>query len=97
MNIVVKRFSRIAFCEGISYLVLLCIAMPLKYVWHWPLAVQVVGWAHGLLFIAYGISLLVCWIRLQWNFGRVAYYMTAALLPILPFLVERQLQKEYAQ
>jgi integral membrane protein len=49
----VGRFRIVAFWEGISYLVLLLIAMPLKYGLGYDLAVRIVGMAHGLLFIAY--------------------------------------------
>lgn len=91
----VKRFATVAFWEGVSYLGLLGIAMPLKYVWNWPWAVQVVGWAHGILFMAYGMLLLKCWLQYQWPFKRVALYFIASLLPIVPFVVEKQLKKEY--
>lgn len=49
----VGRFRIVAFWEGISYLVLLLVAMPLKYGLGYDLAVRIVGMAHGLLFIAY--------------------------------------------
>jgi integral membrane protein len=50
-------FERIALIEGLSYLTLLGIAMPLKYIWGMPLAVKYVGWAHGILFILYFVLL----------------------------------------
>lgn len=53
----VGRFRIVAFWEGISYLVLLLVAMPLKYGLGFDLAVRVVGMLHGLLFIAYLITL----------------------------------------
>ena len=49
----VYRFRMIGITEGISFLVLLLIAMPLKYIFHFPEAVKFVGWAHGILFIAF--------------------------------------------
>ena len=96
MNSAVRLFSTIALIEGISYVLLLGIAMPLKYFLDMPLAVKVVGWAHGVLFMVYVVLLLICWIRYQWNFGRVVWYFIASLLPFLPFYVERSLKKEYA-
>jgi integral membrane protein len=81
--------------EGISYIVLLGIAMPLKYFFEMPVAVKVIGWIHGALFIAYGVFLLLCWFKYQWRFKRVIFYFLASLLPILPFFVERDLKKEY--
>ena len=64
-----ERFRQIAFAEAISYLVLLFIAMPLKYGLGWELAVKVVGWAHGALFMAYGAWLILCWQRYGWLAG----------------------------
>ena len=96
MNRLVKSFASVALLEGISYVLLLAIAMPLKYFFDFPQAVKIVGWAHGVLFMLYAILLLVCWIKYKWSFGRVFLYFIASLLPILPFIVERQLKKEYA-
>ena len=59
MNSPVRLFSTIALVEGISYVLLLGIAMPLKYFLDMPLAVKVVGWAHGVLFMAYVVLLLI--------------------------------------
>ena len=39
--------------EGVSFIILLCIAMPLKYFFDLPMAVKIVGWLHGILFIAF--------------------------------------------
>jgi integral membrane protein len=91
----IKTFATVALLEGISYLLLLCIAMPLKYLFDFPQAVQVVGWAHGILFMLYCIMLLICWIAYRWTFKRVVWYFVAALLPIVPFFVERKLKREY--
>ena len=82
--------------EGISYVVLLGIAMPLKYFFEMPMAVKFVGWAHGVLFVAYVAFLLLCWTKYKWSFQRVVFYFVASLLPFLPFWVERNLKREYA-
>jgi integral membrane protein len=91
----IKTFAWVALLEGISYVLLLAIAMPLKYLFDFPYAVKVVGWAHGILFMLYLILLLQCWIHYQWNMKRVASYFIASLLPIVPFIVERRLSREY--
>ena len=49
----VNRFRIIAVLEGWSYVLLLFIAMPLKYMFDMPLFVKYLGWAHGALFVAY--------------------------------------------
>jgi integral membrane protein len=48
-----QNFRRIGFAEGISFLLLMGVAMPLKYALGLPLAVKIMGWIHGTLFIAY--------------------------------------------
>jgi integral membrane protein len=96
MNSRIRAFATVALIEGISYIVLLGIAMPLKYYFGIPLAVKIVGWAHGILFMLYMILLLRCWIECKWTLSRVIFYFTAALLPIVPFFVEKRLKREYS-
>ena len=57
-------FRIVAFSEGFSYLALLMIAMPLKYIWNTEEYVQNIGMAHGLLFIV-GFSHFIYTIRVQ--------------------------------
>lgn len=92
----IKTFATIALLEGISYVLLLGVAMPLKYIFDFPEAVTVVGWAHGVLFMLYALWLVLCWKEYTWSFSRVVGYFIASLLPIIPFVVERRLKKEYA-
>lgn len=51
------KFRLINFIEGISYLILLFIAMPLKYVFEYPIATKISGMVHGGLFIIFLIVL----------------------------------------
>ena len=60
-NTSVGRLRLAGITEGISFLVLLFIAMPLKYWAGMPLAVKYTGWAHGVLFVLYGICLIMAW------------------------------------
>ncbi len=75
-------FLRIGHIEGISYLVLLLIAMPLKYMAGIPMAVQVVGYLHGILFISYCILLAIVMQKMKWSFLKGFY---AFLLSLVPF------------
>lgn len=92
-----KRFCFVATLEGISYLLLLGIAMPLKYFADFPEAVKYTGWAHGVLFVLYAVMLLMCLIKYKWSVGRAAVIFLASLLPFAPFIVERKLKREAAQ
>lgn len=96
MSSPIHSFRKIAVAEGVSYILLLCIAMPLKYFFQFPAAVKYVGWGHGLLFIAYVGCLLVCRTKYKWSFKRTVIFFIASLLPFVPFVVERQLKKEDA-
>jgi len=84
---------RIAWLEGVSFLVLLGIAMPLKYAAGNPLPVKVVGWIHGALFVALCVVLLVVMWRRRWPLGRGALVFAAALVPFGPFLVDRRIAR----
>ena len=92
-----SRFRLIGILEGISYLVLLGIAMPLKYWAGWPLAVKYVGWAHGVLFIAYIIALIAVAIDRRWSFIRVVVAFIASLVPFGTFWLEGRLKNEEEQ
>lgn len=88
---------RIALIEAISFLVLLGIAMPLKYLAGQPLAVKVVGWAHGVLFVIFGIALLRAMLVARWSIVRAAVVFIAALLPFGPFVIDRRMRDYEAE
>ncbi|GAB3647598.1 DUF3817 domain-containing protein [Echinicola sediminis] len=89
-----KLFRYISFAEGASYLILLFIAMPLKYTMDMPLAVKYVGWIHGLLFIAYVYAVFPTKNTLEWSFRRTLMALIASVLPFGPFLFERKLKQQ---
>jgi integral membrane protein len=72
----VARFRTVAFWEGISFLILLFVAMPLKYGLGVDMAVRVVGLAHGLLFIAYVATLGLAWSQLGTRLGIIAFIVS---------------------
>lgn len=80
----------LALLEGISYLVLLGIAMPLKYYYNKPDAVEIVGMAHGVLFVLYCINLLIIHLRLKWNIGKTTGAFIASLLPFGTFYADKK-------
>lgn len=89
-----KRFRRISIIEGISFLVLLFIAMPLKYTMDYPLAVTVVGWIHGVLFVIYIYVIFPTAKNLGWNFSKTLMGLAASVLPFGPFIFDRNLRRE---
>jgi integral membrane protein len=89
----VALLRRIALAEGVSFLVLLGIAMPLKYLAGMGAAVRYVGWAHGLLFIALCLVLVQVLMRTDWPLKRAALVFVAALLPFGPFVLDRRMRE----
>lgn len=83
--------------EGMSFLVLLLVAMPLKYFLHMPLAVRIVGSLHGLLFVLFCLALLHTHRTCRWPLSRAAMVFAAGFLPFGPFLVDPRLAREEAE
>jgi integral membrane protein len=90
----VGRLRLVGILEGISFLVLLGIAMPLKYLAGQPGAVKVVGWAHGALFVLYVGAALQATLAHGWSVGRLLGLLAASVLPFGPFVVDRRLRDE---
>jgi len=90
-----NRFKYVSLTEGISFLVLLFLAMPLKYAFDMPMAVKVVGWAHGVLFMAYLYVLIPTALKLNWSWKRIFMAFVASVLPFGPFVFDRDLKKKY--
>src|SRR6187399_1838494 len=88
-----KILRIIGIAEGISFLVLLCIAMPLKYYFGFPLAVKYTGWAHGLLFILFILAVFVAIKPMKWSFLSVIGALASSLVPFGTFVLDKQLRK----
>ncbi len=82
----------LALTEGVSFLLLLFVAMPLKYMAGFSAAVKIVGWTHGLLFVALCLLLLKVTIEERWPISRAAMVFIAALLPFGPFVIDKRLK-----
>jgi integral membrane protein len=82
----------IALIEGISYLILLFVAMPLKYIWAQPQMVKIVGMAHGVLFVIFCASLLHTTLAARWPLGRSALIFLASIVPFGPWIIDRRMK-----
>jgi integral membrane protein len=89
----IQLLRTIGIAEGISFLLLLLIAMPLKYFFGFPLAVKVVGWAHGALFILYIVVVLIAIRPMKWKFADVIVALVASLIPAGTLLLDRSWKK----
>ncbi|MFT4697138.1 MAG: integral membrane protein [Flavobacteriaceae bacterium] len=90
MNLSVNTFRKISFLEGISFLLLLGIAMPIKYIWNMPEMVQYVGMAHGVLFMLYIVGAFILYQQLNWPFKTFVVVVLCSILPFGPFYAEKK-------
>ncbi|GGC19993.1 hypothetical protein GCM10011386_09850 [Parapedobacter defluvii] len=95
-NKILDWFRNVALVEGISMVVLVTFSVLKRTTdFEWAaLGVKYVGWAHGILFIAYVYLLWMCTDKYKWKFSRVAIFFLASLIPFAPFFVERKLRHE---
>lgn len=91
------RFRIISFTEGLSFLILLGIAIPLKYIWHIPEAVRIVGMLHGILFITYVILLIMTAMEMKWSFIKAALLFFASIFPFGFLLAEYMFLRKQAK
>ena len=90
----VSRLRILGIIEGISFLLLLFVAMPLKYFFGFTAAVTVVGLLHGVLFILFCFALLHVKVVMKWSIAKAAVPLFAAILPGGPFFIDRKLKAE---
>jgi integral membrane protein len=88
----VERLRTAGKVEGVSYLLLLGVAMPLKYFAGLPLAVKVAGWIHGALFVVFVSVLVLAMLRARLSFANARAAVLASLLPFGPFVIDRRLE-----
>ncbi len=88
------RFRMVGIAEGISFLLLLLIAMPLKYFFNFPEAVKVMGWIHGALFVAFIYFAFEVMGSLNKGLFWLAKAFAAAFIPVGTFIFDRELKKE---
>ena len=89
-----RVFHLVGWAEAASYLILLLIAMPLKYIWGHPEMVKVVGMAHGILFLAYIGSAFAMYDKYDWPLKKLAWAVIASFLPLGPFVFEAKALKK---
>lgn len=82
----------VSLAEGISYLVLLGIAMPLKYGANLPEAVRIVGAIHGGLFVVFCFALLRATLAARWPLSRAGLVFIASLIPFAPLWLDRRMK-----
>lgn len=87
-----KKFRLVALLEGISFIVLLFIAMPIKYILGEPIVVKLIGMAHGGLFLLFLYLLLVTAKEYEWKLPFISMAFIASLLPFGTFYLDKKLK-----
>lgn len=88
----VKKFRQTGKIEGYSFLILLFIAMPLKYYFGYPLAVKIAGMTHGILFIIFCMLLIKAWEDAEWSFKESLIFFIASLVPFGTFFTDKKIR-----
>jgi integral membrane protein len=90
------RLRIIGFLEGVSFILLIGIGMPLKYFGGSQHATQDIGMVHGVLFILYVISVFPVKMELKWSTSTTLLVLLASLLPFGTFVAEFKIFRKYA-
>jgi integral membrane protein len=90
----IGRLRLVAWIEGWSYLLLLGVAMPLKYFADAPAAVRVVGSIHGGLFVLFCLALAHAMLSARWPVTRGALVFASSLVPFGTFAMDDSLRRE---
>lgn len=92
-----RSFVPVSLAEGVSFLVLLLVAMPLKYGADLPVAVSIMGSVHGVLFIAYVVLAVMGRAQQRWSAKRTLWVLVMGVLPTGAFFAERSVRAELVQ
>jgi integral membrane protein len=92
-----RQLRLVALLEGSSFLVLLFIAMPLKYLAGLPLAVRIVGSVHGLLFLMFIVALYRAGSKRGWPPRRWLLAFMSSIVPFGTFIFDGSLRREIAK
>ena len=90
----IRAFRMTALAEGVSFLTLLCIAMPMKYFMGMPEVVRVAGSIHGALFVLYVGLLAILHVRQRWSFIFSLYALIASVIPFGTFMLDKHLREK---
>jgi integral membrane protein len=91
MLLAMKMFFRVvSFLEGTSYLLLLFVAVPIKYWMDDPQYVKLLGMPHGLLFVTYLVITFLIKSELKWSKKTLGVVMLASVIPFGTFYVDKK-------
>jgi integral membrane protein len=94
---VLRQLRVVALLEGASYILLLMVAMPLKYLADLPVAVRIAGSVHGALFLAFLVALYRAAEVRDWPIRRSFLAFVSSIVPFGTFAFDRSLRREIAE
>ena len=86
----IKIFRIIAFLEGVSYILLLFIATPIKYILGNDLFVKILGMPHGILFLIYIALVFYIASVIKWDKKIIFLFLIASIVPFGTFYLDRK-------
>ena len=86
----VPIFRMISYLEGISYLLILFVTMPLKYLFASPEPNKVIGMAHGVLFLLYIVMAIIVKYDKKWNNKTLAIVLLCSIIPFGTFWMDKK-------
>tara|TARA_B100000900_G_C20182364_1_gene554425 strand:+ start:49 stop:336 length:288 start_codon:yes stop_codon:yes gene_type:complete len=92
MNLI-NFFRLIALLEGLSYVLLLFIAVPVKYLYNEAFYVKILGMPHGILFMVYILLSILLIFKNNWIRNNFFYVMVASVVPFGTFVVDFKFKK----
>ena len=97
MNLLSTQLGRLrilAFVEGVSFLILLFVTMPLKYGFGMPGPNKVFGMVHGLLFVLYVLVVIKAKIEWNWSLKKTGLALLASIIPFGTFWADVKLFRQ---
>jgi integral membrane protein len=88
------RLRLIGFLEGLSFVFLIGLAMPMKYFYGMPWGVKYFGWVHGVLFVLYVAAVFHAAVLYRWSFLKGFQALLASVIPFGPFFFDAQLVRD---
>lgn len=92
LKTVINRFRLISYIEGLSYLFLIFVAMPVKYLAGNPYLVKIAGMTHGVLFILFVLLLLLSIKKYSWSLKNSTFLFILSLIPFGSFIIEKRIK-----
>ena len=86
----IQKFRFLSFLEGLSFLVILFITMPLKYMFDSPMPNKIIGMVHGVLFLLYIVFAIFLKVEFNWLNKKLAVILLVSIIPFGTFWADKK-------